>query len=135
MHDRYVERFNHRARRNRADKIGDVNYPVAPIAGTENIIPIRNSKELLREGDKQHHCVASYHHDIMAKRSYIYKVVKPERATLEICTRSSGQHYLNQVMLSYNRRPSKETLESIYAWIESRKLDYNRRAVSLKRGF
>ncbi|HFC93127.1 MAG TPA: hypothetical protein ENJ51_09980 [Leucothrix mucor] len=116
MHDRYTERLN--ARRYNIDEIEDINYPVAPIAGTENIIPITNSKELLREGRKQHHCVASYHHGIVARRSYIYKVIAPERATLEIRIQSSG-HHLGQVKLAYNKMPSKETFESIYAWMES----------------
>ncbi len=115
MHDRYTERLN--ARRY---NIEDINYPAAPIAGTEKIIPITNSKELLREGRKQHHCVASYHHDIVARQSYIYKVVEPERATLEIRIRSSG-HRLGQIKLACNKTPSEETLESVYAWIESRK--------------
>ncbi|MCK5854217.1 MAG: PcfJ domain-containing protein, partial [Sulfurovaceae bacterium] len=68
-------------------------------------------------------CVASYHHDIVARRSYIYKVIEPERATLEIRIQSSG-HHLGQVKLACNKMPSKETLDSISTWIKSRKTTY-----------
>jgi len=58
--------------------------PLPPIPGENWIEPITTADGLQREGKEMHHCVASYLPSIIKRKTYIYKVMQPRRATLEI---------------------------------------------------
>lgn len=116
IHNRYVDRINNHPT-NQDIKIKDVDYPVPPIVGTEHIIPLTHSRELIREGKKQHHCVAMYHRLILKGTCYIYKVIKPERATLEIRITPNGKYHIAQLKLDKNEEPSMDTKEAVLQWL------------------
>lgn len=59
-------------------------FPPPPFPGTEAIRPLTDSAALYREGIEMQHCVGSYAYRVMAGYCYIYQVLAPIRATLEI---------------------------------------------------
>ena len=115
IHDRYIVRINQRK------KIINVNYPPPPIAGCAHIIPITNSNELFEEGVTQHHCVSSYHRAVFEGKSYIYKILSPERATLEVRLQKNGGYWVSQLTLSCNKEPSEETIRTVFQWMNENK--------------
>ncbi len=117
LHERYIIEINQRKNNE------NVEYYVPPISGSRYIIPIRNSVELRAEGEIQEHCVASYHQDILRKKCYIYKILQPERATLELNTPINGDYSIAQLRLYRNGAPSEETIRSVQQWLH----DYKRR--------
>ena len=92
-------------------------FPSPPIQGNKDIIPLTNSYELINEGIIQHHCVVSYQNDIICGNSYIYKVLEPERATLEVTILANAKFQIAQLRLSCNQSPSKETIQKVDKWI------------------
>jgi hypothetical protein len=62
----------------------NLDFPPPPYAGTADLEPIRTLKELVEEGEQMRHCVASYADRIAGGSYYVYRVLKPIRATLAI---------------------------------------------------
>lgn len=114
LHDRWVRKFNARE----IDIKRLFPFPEPPIPGTPNIQPIQNEGELLQEGRLMKHCVGGYAPKIYAEQCYIYRVLKPERATLEIQGRDTSIH-IGQFSLERNGKPSKETYAEVIRWIEN----------------
>jgi hypothetical protein len=90
-------------------------YPPPPFPGSENITPIASAAELAKEGREQDHCVGMYLAPVLAGLSYVYKVLKPERATLSLF-RSGGEWRLEQVRGQANRPISEETMRTVRNW-------------------
>ena len=61
-----------------------VPFPPPPIPGNEYIQPITNEAMLLEEGQMMRHCVASYARSVRENKCYIYRILKPTRATMEM---------------------------------------------------
>ncbi len=61
-----------------------------PFAGTEHIIPLTTPDELIREGYLQRNCAAEYILPVFLGGKYIYRVMQPVRATLEIRREGKG---------------------------------------------
>ena len=106
-------------------------YPPPPLSGTEAIIPLSSYDALTNEGRIMSHCVASYEDDIVLRQvSYVFKVLYPERATLEIRRDSveSWDWYINSIKAVKNGAVSKKTVTFVEKWFEERKprniLDY-----------
>ena len=121
LHDRWSERLNSRVSQQQIQKFietyGTNAFPEPPIPGTDEIVPITAYDELLAEGKAMHNCVVSYAERIMEGKCYIYQVLKPERATLEI--RGEGGKYLPaQLRTISNGQPSNETKDAVEKWIE-----------------
>lgn len=62
----------------------DVVFPEPPYAGTAFIVPLCNMRDLVEEGLQMRNCVASYARWVVDGAYYIYRVLKPVRATLAI---------------------------------------------------
>jgi hypothetical protein len=58
--------------------------PDPPLAGTQSITPITDSKLLFQEGNEQDNCVYSYLAEIQAGQYFVYQVKGVERATLGV---------------------------------------------------
>lgn len=127
IHNQLVERINlpgmHRKHQ--------LAYPPPPLSGTEAIIPLSSYDALTNEGRIMSHCVASYEDDIVLRQvSYVFKVLYPERATLEIRRDSveSWDWYINSIKAVKNGAVSKKTVTFVEKWFEERKprniLDY-----------
>jgi len=120
LHDRWTLTLNnsHAAQRlaEFEDKFGSRSFPAPPHPGNRDIVPILTMEELLREGEEMHNCVASYAHRIMAGECFIYRVLKPERATLEIAAKGGSVTVL-QMKLACNQEPSGYAQRRVADWI------------------
>ncbi len=65
-----------------------LTFPPPPYKGTTTIVPLTRPEELLCEGMEMKHCAAIYAKRVAMGECYLYQVLEPVRATLEIrCTR------------------------------------------------
>jgi len=98
----------------------NIEFPQPPIPGVDGIIePIKNVKELFDEGEEMMHCVHSYYDRILEGRSFCYRVLYPERCTLEICPSPSGFWMINQIRKKRNEKPKGKTFDMIQNWISN----------------
>ena len=118
LHDRWVGELH----KEKKGEINNVPFPLPPIPGSEEIIPITTYRELFVEGKKMHHCVACYLQKIRSGNSYIYKVFAPQRATLEIVLNQGSSPGVGQLKLAHNQEPSKETLAAVHEWMRVSRL-------------
>ena len=96
-----------------------VIFPPPPVKGTHSIIPITDSCKLMEEGRHQYNCVASYTKQIVKeKRTYVYKVIAPERCTLALEKRNHKWE-LSQCYRAGNRAPSQKTWDHVTKWFEN----------------
>lgn len=116
LHDRLIEQLNRRSIKD----MPLIEFPEPPIEGNESIIPIRNNIELMIEGKKQRHCVASYENAVMDGVYYVYRLLEPERATVGLNIRSDDSVFVNQIKLVCNGTASNETKQVIADWIKNR---------------
>lgn len=106
------------------EKYGSIMFPAPPLKGNEFIVPIRDAGELYDESIEMHHCVSTYVDAIMQKQCYIYTVIKPQRATLEVRLNKefgnlTSSPALGQLKLKRNTLPSAETLSLINSWLRN----------------
>ena len=113
LHDRLVDEFNQL----KTGTLPDVTYQDPPFLGTEHIIPITNSKELIIEGKEQKHCITSYHPSIFNKQYYVYRVTYPERATLGLTLKNGFKPEFDQLKLKRNFSVSNETKLYVLSWL------------------
>ena len=120
LHDRWAARARalddegHVARVAKAH--GTETFPPPPVPGTSEIVHVGTVGELLREGREMHHCVGSYAEDCLLGTSFIYRVLAPERATLEIRVRD-GRVVVKQIKLACNRAPAAATVAAVRGWL------------------
>lgn len=100
------------------EKYGTSSFPQPPLPGNADIVPVITIKELLEEGADMHHCVGSYAERVMTGESYIYRVLRPQRATLEISD-TGDMHHICQLKLAQNGEPSPETWAKVRYWFAS----------------
>jgi hypothetical protein len=101
---------------------GTDRFPPPPVPGSAAIQPITTIEDLLAEGETMHNCVGSYAVKVMRGDSYIYRVLAPQRATLEIIP-LDGMYLPNQLKTACNGEPAQETREAVEVWLaeENRK--------------
>jgi len=92
-------------------------FPPPPFPGNQDIQPIMTHEELLREGLEMEHCVGSYKSRVMREECYIYRVLSPMRATLEICLKHSPR--IGQLKGVSNFAVNTETRAFVRAWFRS----------------
>ena len=61
-----------------------IDFPEPPYVGTDAIVPLCTLKDLVEEGIQMRHCVAAYANRVAGGAYYVYRVLKPVRATLAI---------------------------------------------------
>lgn len=113
VHDRWTEKLN---RSRTLLTQGGIQFPEPPFEGTNAIVAITTEHDLIAEGRLMHHCVASYVEAIRTGKSYVYRILHPERATLEL--RLKGDRaYVRQIALAYNQKPSETTMLAVNKWL------------------
>lgn len=125
LHDHLTKHYS-----NNIKSLPITYFPPPPLAGTDQIIPITNSRQLLLEGRMQHHCVASFLKKIKTEEYYVYKVTAPERATLGLKIISQNKFTLDQLKLCRNEKPSEETRTMVNNWIYKAQSQNNNRSIS-----
>ena len=115
LHDNLTQIFNRIAHHTPSPSIN--HFPDPPVPGVNGIVePILSNEELIAEGKHLQHCVASYADKAKNRQSYFYRILKPERATLEI-KYNRTQPTVLQCCGRKNKKPSAETLEYINEWL------------------
>jgi hypothetical protein len=95
-----------------------ITFPSPPIPGTESIVPITSKGILQLEGQLQHNCVADYADEIALGRYAVYRVLRPERATVGL--KWVKDHWaLDQVACAWNRLPSFESSRAVQVWFNA----------------
>jgi len=121
IHDRWMERLH----RKETIIAGGKSFCSPPIPGNNNIYPILTFEDLLAEGRLMHHCVGGYVNKINNGSSYVYRVLKPERATLEIIGQGKNAK-IGEFRRLYNQSPSARTYLCVKNWLE----DYKKQKVN-----
>ncbi|AEG31306.1 PcfJ domain-containing protein [Thiomicrospira cyclica] len=112
LHDRLVTHYNRLQRAKHKNTL----FPACRLSGSDTIVPISNTYDLLQEGSDMKHCIGSYNPRVLRGEYFVFKVLAPERATL-------GLHYVrgelkvDQLRLKRNATPTKETQEAVYWWL------------------
>ena len=132
VHDEVLKNYNsHDLFRNSINNFSEQ----APLKGTQSIIPISNRKDLYDEGKTMHHCVSSYANSIALGNCWIYQILEPERATLELLPKtkttiqeqqlsykvnSTANHYyqIGQLYGACNKSVSTATRNRIQKWLD-----------------
>lgn len=98
---------------------GSKPFPHPPVPGTAHIVHLPNAAALVAEGQEMHHCVASYAKAAAAGECFLYKVLAPERATLEVVLDASGAKHIAQVRGPFNSAVSSATHSALARWIQA----------------
>lgn len=118
LHDRLVVELNQwRGRELIRDEYGQpVPLPEPPLPATDNIIHITSQAELIEEGQEMHHCIASHLKSVVDGKFAVYRMMAPERLTIEVLVMGRGQLVLREVRGKCNRLPSDASNAIIEAW-------------------
>lgn len=118
LHDRLVVELNQwRGRELIRDEYGQpVALPEPPLPATDNIIPITSQAELVEEGQEMHHCIASHLKSVVDGKFAVYRMMAPERLTIEVLVMGGGQLVLREVRGKCNCLPSDASSTIIEAW-------------------
>ncbi|WP_298943914.1 PcfJ domain-containing protein [uncultured Psychromonas sp.] len=93
-----------------------LSFPLCPLGNATFIMQIKNNFELLLEGLTMKHCVGSCAQHALKGQSYYYKIISPQRATLEL-TYNQGKFNIKQFKLAHNQTPSALSYQAIHAWM------------------
>ena len=95
--------------------------PPPPMGDSEEIQAIQTHRELWEEGRQQHNCVATYVGRVTSGSIYIYRVLKPQRATLAI-VRQRDRWHIEEIKGTCNQPVSQATFQSVKAWLDGLQL-------------
>jgi len=93
------------------------DFPPPPLPGTEDIVPLTSAAALREEGGEQQNCVGSYARRVRSGRIYVYKVLRPERATLAIARGARGSWKLADLKAARNHSVTAATKAAIEHWL------------------
>ena len=118
LHDRLVVDLNGgRSKELMRDEHGHLlPIPTPPLTATETILPITSQAELIEEGREMHHCIASHLKSVVDGKFAVYRMMAPERLTIEVLVMDGRQVFLREVRGKYNRAPSTESTAIIEKW-------------------
>lgn len=110
-----------RARRRAAEKarrnLAFAPFPEPPLPGTNTIIPLASPNDLQAEGVMQSNCVASYVSKVKRGQCYIYRVLKPERATLSIVMGADTNWRISELKGYRNKAVGDKTRLAVAKWL------------------
>jgi hypothetical protein len=123
LHNRLVEEMHQVTERElerKNQEMWSIPFPEPPFSGNGNISPVTTAIELYREGKAMHHCVATYCDTVFRGESFFYRIISPERATMEI-VRCGKDWQVGRIKLICNADPSEKTWTAAKRWLEERK--------------
>ena len=97
-------------------------FPAPPISGTDSIVPLRTALELSIEGNRQHNCVNGYANRVHSGKCYIYRVLKPQRATLSIVKTAAGEWAIGELLSACNNPIEEATRKAVSDWLSNAQL-------------
>ena len=99
-------------------RLRDFRLPRPPLRGTPEIVPICTVEELIHEGNSQNNCVATYAERVQYGGIFIYRVLKPERATLSIVESADGDWQIGELKRRSNTPVSRITKQLVEGWLD-----------------
>ena len=96
---------------------GEPRLPHPPLRGTKNIVPILTVEDLVQEGMEQDNCVATYLERVRKRTTFVYRVLRPERATLSIVRGNDGDWQISELESRSNRNVSPITRIEVESWV------------------
>lgn len=103
-------------------RLRSCRFPPPPVPGTEDILPLRAPEALVDEGRKQHNCVAGYVERVAGGDTYIYRVLRPQRATLSLVRWPGGRWQIGELLQVGNHPVSAATRRAVEAWLETHRI-------------
>jgi hypothetical protein len=93
--------------------------PDPPLPGIPGAIePLRTVRDVHLEGERMRHCVRTYLAAALQRRVALYRVLRPQRATLSLVPR--GRRWrLDELWLRANATPSWECFASVGQWLRA----------------
>ena len=126
LHNKWIAKFNKDTDDQKVlefiRKYGTEQFPPPPIPGIKNIVPICTVQELFDEGRAMSHCVGSYAEQVFSGSSFFYRVIDPERGTLEVMI-NNGIPNIKAFSLSANQTPEKESWKTVRKWLVNHQFD------------
>ena len=118
LHDHLVVDLNQRRGREliRDERGQPKSLPRPPIPAGENIEPVDSQMDLIQEGKEMHHCIASHLRSVVDGKFAVYRMMAPERLTIEVLVMGDGQCFLKEVRGKYNKLPSQQSMEIVERW-------------------
>jgi hypothetical protein len=95
-----------------------IPFPPPPFPGTADILPLTTAADLVQEGEEMRHCVAIYGPRVRAGECYVYRVLRPTRATVSL-VRQGRRWEMEQVAGIANADVPDEILEAVRRWANS----------------
>ncbi len=122
LHDRWLAEYNSNTGEEENTVLQQLRreygerFPLPPVRGDAVIVPLQTLSDLVLEGRAQHHCVAVHAQDVFLGKVYIYKVLEPQRATLELDL-CGDSPLLHQLRLACNAEPDSSTSQRVEEWL------------------
>lgn len=117
LHDRWLSRADYPSIK--VKTVTHVMFPPAPLPDTSVIRAIRTLAGLRAESRRMSNCVSSYASSILNGECSIYRVLEPERGTLEVVRNRDGELALGQFKLARNQPPSVGSWALVRNWFEA----------------
>ena len=93
------------------------SLPDPPFPGIPGVIePLSTVHDIHLEGRRMKHCVRAYVGDALDQRVALYRVLRPQRATLSLVRRGSRWR-VGQLRLCANGRPSADCYATVHWWL------------------
>jgi hypothetical protein len=115
-HDRFVDQLGHSDLR----IIDPPPYPPPPLIPASSHLemePLQTETDLLEEGRAQKNCVGAYGPRVRYGKIYLYRLLKPERATVAVSLDNSGRWQLHEIESCQNSEVLPATLTAVLEWI------------------
>lgn len=98
----------------------DEGFPEPPIPGIKGIIePLQSIQALLAESREMKHCVHTYYKKILEGKSYCYRVLYPQRCTLELYENPFGLWKIEQIRGERNSEVGEKVKDMVWVWISN----------------
>jgi hypothetical protein len=112
LHDQLSRQYTSRQDLTKRKEI----FPDGPLKEDESFQQIRSTYDLFEEGRTMHHCVASYASRAKTGFRFFYRILAPERLTLEIKANETSIVVL-QCSGVCNESPHKDSIKFIKQWL------------------
>ena len=114
-HDELAEIDRVRWESSRSENSPQAAFPSPPFAGTLDIRPLDSHEALYREGIEMKHCVGIYADRVRARVCYLYKVLAPVRATMEIVYSTTDcKWWPGQLRMAFNGKAPEDITKQLF---------------------
>lgn len=117
LHDNWTTRMHEQTIREKIEYMSQP-FPEPPLQGTKDIHPICNGWQLYLEGKTMHNCIVSYLPEVHKGHVYMYRMMHPQRASIEVRRTPTGQWALAQIKGYCNSSVQAESRIAAQQWLQ-----------------